>query len=264
MSQRGLVEEAFSTLGSPDWADPSAEGWADTQSKICLMPTFDLIGGSAIGSTGSRLLALLVLEHGRLSRGMAASTLWPGTSDKRASANLRTTLWRINSASPRLIDGNTSSLELAPNWGSDLNEAQRLARLLTAPADLQTWVPPAEEVPSIVATLSTDLLTDWYDDWALDHRERWRQLRLHALESLGSQLIQRNSSALAIEAVGVAVSIEPLRESAHRVLISAHLSDGNLSEALQVHRRYRDRLHRELGVEPSPHMTALMAEAFGP
>src|SRR6266700_2866149 len=32
--------------------------------------------------------------------------------------------------------------------------------------------------------LSADLLPDWYDDWLLLEQERFRQLRMHALEAL--------------------------------------------------------------------------------
>jgi DNA-binding SARP family transcriptional activator len=48
-----------------------------------------------------------------------------------------------------------------------------------------------------------------------------------------------------------AVGIEPLRESAQRVLIEAHLAEGNLVEARRAFMRYRDLVADELGVLPS-------------
>ena len=55
----------------------------------------------------------------------------------------------------------------------------------------------------------------------------------------------------AVEAAIVAIGAEPLRESAQRVLIEAHVAEGNLSEARRIWREYRDLVHRELGVDPS-------------
>ena len=53
-------------------------------------------------------------------------------------------------------------------------------------------------------------------------------------------------------------SPEPLRESAHRVLIKTHIAEGNASEAIRQYRLYRAMLHDTLGVEPSPAMESLV------
>jgi DNA-binding SARP family transcriptional activator len=55
------------------------------------------------------------------------------------------------------------------------------------------------------------------------------------------------------------VGADPLRESAQRVLVEAHLAEGNRSEALRLYAEHRDLVRRELGVEPSPELTALVA-----
>jgi DNA-binding SARP family transcriptional activator len=52
---------------------------------------------------------------------------------------------------------------------------------------------------------------------------------------------------------------EPLRESAHRILIRIHLAEGNSAEALAQYHRFRALLHDELGLEPSAEMRALVA-----
>jgi DNA-binding SARP family transcriptional activator len=83
-------------------------------------------------------------------------------------------------------------------------------------------------------------------------RERFRQLRLHALESAAERLIAAGRHAQAIQAAMVAVGEEPLRESAHRIVARAHLAQGNPGEAILQYRRYRAAIQRELQVEPSP------------
>ena len=47
-----------------------------------------------------------------------------------------------------------------------------------------------------------------------------------------------------------AVEGEPLRESAHRALISAYLAEGNPGEALRQYRFFARCLHDQLDLEP--------------
>jgi DNA-binding SARP family transcriptional activator len=102
------------------------------------------------------------------------------------------------------------------------------------------------------------LLPDWYDDWVLMERERHRQLSLHALEALAEKLIAVAQHGRAIGVALAAVANEPLRESAHRILIRAHLAEGNVGEAVRQYRLYRRLLRRQLGLDPSPQMEALV------
>jgi DNA-binding SARP family transcriptional activator len=55
-----------------------------------------------------------------------------------------------------------------------------------------------------------------------------------------------------------AVSIEPLRESAQRVLVQAHLDENNWIEAERAFATYRRLVHDELGVAPSPELSSLI------
>ena len=63
------------------------------------------------------------------------------------------------------------------------------------------------------------MLPACYDDWVLVQRDRFRQLRLHALEALCERLTASGRYGEAIDAGLAAVCAEPLRESSHRVLI---------------------------------------------
>jgi DNA-binding SARP family transcriptional activator len=54
----------------------------------------------------------------------------------------------------------------------------------------------------------------------------------------------------------LAISAEPLRESAHRSLIKAHIAEGNLTEARRAYLAYRGLVQRELGVLPSGNFAA--------
>lgn len=104
-----------------------------------------------------------------------------------------------------------------------------------------------EWVPSEV-----DLLPDWDDEWLDQERDRMRQLRLHMIEALAERLIVEGRFGRAIEAAMAAVRADNLRESAHRMVIRAHLAEGNVNEARRAYDACRTILVREVGVEPSP------------
>ncbi|MEX2374657.1 MAG: bacterial transcriptional activator domain-containing protein, partial [Dehalococcoidia bacterium] len=115
-----------------------------------------------------------------------------------------------------------------------------------------------------VTALSTDLLPDWYDDWAILESEEWRQLRLHALDALANRLKTDGRFSDAIGAALAAVRGEPLRETANATLIHIHLEEGNPSEALAAFERYRILLRDELGLDPSPLLLQLMEDLLNP
>jgi DNA-binding SARP family transcriptional activator len=94
----------------------------------------------------------------------------------------------------------------------------------------------------------------------LPERERLRQLRMHALEALADKLAAVGRLGEAIQAAYAAVHEEPLRESAHRVVVRVHLAQGNVAEARRAYDSFRDMLADTLGIAPTPHMTRLLTQ----
>lgn len=209
----------------------------------------------ALSLGAQRLLALLALHDRPLARAQAAGTLWPDAEEERAAANLRSTLWRVRRSALRLPACSASHLSLGPGFEVDLHAALAASRVLLASADGGEdliLVDPEE------LEMSRDLLPDWDDEWVLLERERFRQVRLHALERSCELLIASGRLTEAIVAGLAALAAEPLRESAHRVLIRAHLAEGNRFEALRQFERYRDLMRSELGLAPSVEIAGLV------
>jgi DNA-binding SARP family transcriptional activator len=202
--------------------------------------------------TVQRLLAFLALSDRPLQRLYVACKLWIDTTEDRAFASLRSTLWRANRSGHRLVAVVSSQLALAPEVRVDAREARGQARRLVEGA-----APPAELNLDSLA-LAGELLPDWYDDWVLIERERYRQMGLHALEALAASLTRLGRYGEATDAALAAVAGEPLRESAHRTLIAVHVAEGNPSEALRQYQLYRTMLREVLGLAPSPKMEALV------
>ena len=198
-----------------------------------------------------QLLAFVALRRRQVERRRLAGTLWPCGDDERAAGNLRSALWRLRRAGINVLAADKCSLALSGNVLVDLHLTEQWATRLiegtTTGRDLAIS-------PSVVDAL--DLLPGFYDDWVLMERERVRQRILHALEALSEKLAAAGRFADAIEAAMLATSAEPLRESAQRALIRAHVAEGNLTEARRSYRAYQDLLLRELGVPPSAEFAA--------
>jgi DNA-binding SARP family transcriptional activator len=198
-----------------------------------------------------RLVAHLCLYH-RPTRTATAGHLWPDVPEDNAHGSLRSALWRLNKAAPGLIEMSGSALGLAADVQVDVRHLEQWARRAIAPAT------GPEDVAVPDAALLGELLPGWYDDWILLERERLRQLRLQALEAVAARLASLGRHCEALQAAHAAVRAEPLRESAHRTVVSVHLSEGNVAEAVRAYEFFRTMLQDELGVPPTEQMTRLV------
>lgn len=202
--------------------------------------------------SAQRVVAFLALHERPVQRLYVAGNLWLDSSEDRANASLRTALWRLRRPGCTLVDASATHVSLAAGLAVDVRDETERARRATGGAA----EPDARDVAALCD--AGDLLPDWYDDWVVLARERFRQARLHALEALCLSLAARGRYAEAAEAGLAAVAGEPLRESAHRAVIRAHLAEGNPGEAIRQYRLCRRLLHDELGLQPSPQLEELV------
>jgi DNA-binding SARP family transcriptional activator len=200
-----------------------------------------------------RVLAYLALSDRPVARTKLAETLWIDGPESRAVRNLRTALWRLHRIDDRLIAYIEDRLALVPDVAVDLARLRALIRRLIEGGDEQAL----RDVSELV--WCAELLPDWDDEWVIADRERFRLLRLEALERAAETLLARGDLSRALEAaLGSAVS-EPLRESARRLIVEVQIAEGNRAEALQGYDQYRALLRTELGIEPSPALEALVS-----
>ncbi len=192
-----------------------------------------------------RVLAFLALTDHAVSRAKLAGSLWLNASDQRAANNLRTALWRLRRAGAQLVSTGPDRVVLSSAVRVDVAELSALSRRLIHRPDAADL----EDLPVLVEC--GELLPDWDDGWVVADRERFRLLRLEALEHAASALIERRHLGRALIAALAAVHTEPLRESARRLVVQVHLCEGNAAEALRSYGDFRTLLRSELGIEPS-------------
>lgn len=229
--------------------------------SLRVLGRFELtVGGRpvSLGLTSQRLLALLAIRSGQLPRTQAAGVLWPETSMARATANLRSTLWRIQQNCSGVLEASFYDLRLAPDVTLDIQQSSDVAhRLLDQSAELSV----SELKRAMQCNLHDDLLPDIEEhDWLTAERERFRQLRVHALESLARHTLAANWHGAAVEAALGAIRADPFRESAHQLLIKAHLAEGSQLEARRYYFAYCELLRKELGLTPSSEFMAILGK----
>jgi DNA-binding SARP family transcriptional activator len=224
--------------------------------SVRLLDGFELLVdelGVPVTPSSQRLLAYLALHERPVTRAALAAVLWPDVPERRASACLRSALWRLMKPPHALIETGHGRLRIGTHVQVDVASVRRYAaELAGSAADRHTSSP----VP--VTWLSAELLPGWTDQWVEAERDWFRELRLRALEVLSERFRVRGDHFHAHETALAAVRGDPLRESAHRRLIELHLADGNPAAALRQYTAYRSLLHAELGVNPSPEIRRLV------
>ncbi len=231
-----------------------------TTIQVRLLSGFEVrspAGAIDVPHVGSRLVAYLALQQRPVSRPTVAGILWPETTQEKAQASLRSALWRVRRACDAIIECHHECLGLARSVEVDVDSL--LAVCCSKPERNVTDL-PTSDIP--FSWFACELLPDWYDDWVVFERERFRLAILNSLDQLAADRRRKGDFRQAAEYALMAIRLEPLRESCQRELIEVHLAQGNLSEAVRQYRHYRQLLSIELGVEPTPLMTSLI-EASG-
>lgn len=204
--------------------------------------------------TSERLLCFLALRRGPVRRLLVSGTLWDGADERRAGACLRSALWRLHSV--ELVQSSSSHLWLSPAVSVDVHHMvdNSLAVLRgSAPDDT------LQALARALVDNGDEVLPGWYEDWVIAERERFRMLRLNALDRLGERLLETGCWYDALQVALAVTRSEPLRESAYRLLVRLNLRQDNIAEAVHQYRRYERLLRVELGVRPSDELRRLIA-----
>jgi DNA-binding SARP family transcriptional activator len=228
--------------------------------QLELLRAFRLVHGRTVIAMPhglERVVAYLALARGPVSRSRLAGALWPDVPERRAHGDLRSALWRLHRLCG-VISRDGQRLALAPDVEIDLDNVADLTRsLIHRPA------PEAlDRLPDLVE--GVEILPGWDEEWLVVERERYRLQRLRALELAAETFLAGNDHARAMDSALAAISSEPYRESAHRLLVRIHLSEGNASEALRAYHVYCGMIEEELGIRPSSQMEELIGQVHEP
>ncbi|WP_219417514.1 AfsR/SARP family transcriptional regulator [Pseudonocardia nigra] len=207
-----------------------------------------------LGVDSRRLVAYLAVHPRPQERAALAADLWPGVPAQAAARLLADAVAAVGVPglfsdggddpvpNPDRAPLETAPLALAADVQVDLADAMGLVRALPGI--------PVDDHPD-VTLLQADILPGWTASWIAVERERFRQLRLHALEERSLRLSSAGRYAEAVEMARSAVRAAPSRESARRALIEVHLAEGEIAAAVAEHDEYQELLRSSVG-GPAP------------
>lgn len=207
-------------------------------------------------SLKTRALLFYVAVNGRpTARTKLAGLFWGDLPDANASANLRKTLTNLRHlAGPHLTitRENVGLNEVNPLW-LDVTEFE---------VALQSEDPSRWE--TAVSLYRDDFLEGFYvagaqefETWLLEERHRLRERLLLALHNLAQHYADRRQYTQAIQHVQRLLTLEPLRENVHRLLMALFAQSGQRTRALAQYEACAQILAEELDTEPDPKTTDL-------
>lgn len=209
------------------------------------------------GALQRRLLALLVLRRGEVVPvDVAIDILWPSEPPRDAAAALQNHLSRLRRGLPGgVIQSVGSGYRIDPTL-VDV-DADRLDAVL---GGLDTPVARAE----LAATLSRwrgrayPELED--TDTGIATAVRFAELHNRARESLAAARLGAGELDGLVAELTALAGDEPLRERPRELLMRTLSASGRSAEGLRVYDDFRRLVGDELGIEPSPLLTALHSE----
>jgi DNA-binding SARP family transcriptional activator len=211
------------------------------------------------------LLAYLSAEADRPHRRESlAGLLWPDYPEERARGSLRTAL-----ASLRMLIGDRQAMPPALHvtrqtvqfnrdsdaWTDVTTFAQLVGPALPAAAGDQ----PMQRLEEAIGLFRGSFLEGFslpdsppFEEWALLTREQLQRQALEALHHLTTHHERQGEIARALEYARRSVELDPFRGATQRQLMRLLALSGQRESALAQYGSYRQLLHAELGVEPSP------------
>jgi DNA-binding SARP family transcriptional activator len=237
--------------------------------RVSVLGSFTLTADGAslpLGVDARRLVAYLAVHPRPQPRRALAADLWPGVPSATALRMLTEAVESLDvpgllAEDPHDPAAADAPLELGPRVEIDLAEAMALIRALPE-------IPTSDEPD--VTPLTRDILPGWTAAWVAVERERFRQLRLHALEDRSMRLSAEDRADEAVELARIAVRTAPSRESARRALVEALLAEGDVAAAVAEYDEYQELLRSSLGpassgldglLPPAPNWPVLRARS---
>lgn len=222
------------------------------------------------GKPATLLATLLVQPNTWVAADELVDAVWPEqAAPASAEANLKTYVWQLRRLLPAhqdgaRIEGRAGAYRLRVGAGEldaeMAGELGRAAQVASAGGDPDRAVELLEEALRLWRGRPFGDLTGPSVAGAVAHLD---ELRLELRELLAEAQLTLGNRAAAVAALRAVTAESPLREGAWALLVRALHASGLRAEALAAHRRAKEVLAGELGIEPGPALAEAYREAIG-
>lgn len=201
-------------------------------------------------------LAYLAMRAGEpVTRQHLADLLWPDTGAEQARVNLRQCLAQVKGL-------------LGQEGAAAIGTAHDQITLDPALFDIPARAVIADAAAGHAAEIAAgpgflegfSVRAGGFDTWAAAQRHRIEARLADALERQGKDRLAAGDPAGAAHDLALALTLDPFRETAHRLLMRAQAASGKTAAALGQFETCRAVLKDQLGVEPDAETRGLAAQ----
>ena len=241
---------AFHFLGSPQLVLENLPVSVNRRSIVALLAYLAVEDSTQAGQT-----------HTRES---LSALLWPDYNQVKAFTNLRHTLWEIQKLfGPGwlLADRETISLRPDANVWVDVHRFEALL------SESETQSAVSHRIPILaegVKLYRHHFLTGFslknaptFDEWSLAKADELRDKHTKALTLLAEDYCLLGDAESALRYARRLVTLDPLNESAQRLLMQVYSQAGQHNAALKQYQTFEQTLRKEMGLDPQLETRAL-------
>jgi DNA-binding SARP family transcriptional activator len=200
---------------------------------------------------------LVMHAHRSIPRETLATLMWSYSASQQARQSLRQCLTDVRTAlgpAKDSLEATRAASRFRPPAHADIDVHHFEALAQSAePDDLAA----ASELYRGEFLEGLDINSDPFAEWLAIERSRLASTACDTLHRLALLRTQAGDTARAITAAQRLLSLDPLREDGHRILMESYAAEGRRSDALRQFASCREILRRELGVEPDRETVAL-------
>jgi predicted ATPase/DNA-binding SARP family transcriptional activator len=198
------------------------------------------------------------------TREALSALLWPDYDQVKAFTNLRHTLWEIQKHfGSGWLTTNRETVGLHPDaklW-VDVHRFESLLLEGLQQSDVSLRIVQLAEG---VKLYRHHFLAGFnlknaptFDEWSLAKADDLRNKHTEALTLLAEDYCLLGEAESALQYARRLVTLDPLNESAHRLLMQIYSQVGQYNAALKQYQSFEETLRRELGIDPKPETRAL-------
>jgi len=184
-----------------------------------------------------------------LSREFLADLFWPDRPAAKARHSLHTALWQIRHVlkkgdlePERYLNANNTRIV----WHAYEDVWLDVTRFEANCAE-----DSLDKLEEAVSLYRGPFLINLYEDWCLNERYRLEEMYLQALDQLAQVHYERRNFSTSLNYAHQLISVDPLRESAHRRAMLAFYQLGQRVAAIEQFNTCAQYLKSELDLEPS-------------
>jgi len=244
----------------------------ENSQRIYCFGDFEVYGNNGLVKWTTRkveemLTYFIVHRNSNIESWQLGEVLWPEEEPDKVRSNLHTTLYRLR----KTIKEEGLPLEISTGRGGkgtyrcslgplfcDLAEFEEMVR-----EDLTLNKGTIDKLESICTLYRDDLYSRKDYCWCESQKERLQRYYLNLLKRMAVFYSNEGVYQNSLDKLLKAVEIDPYDEEIQRELLKIYAAQNNRASLISSYKQFKQRLFKEMEVEPQPETEKLFMKLFG-